>query len=59
MIFDVCGGRGCTECFFASIFSTELVRERWDAYRYVNMNESETRCEGRRVWSRIVLLGLS
>ena len=45
--------------FFASNFSTELVRERWDAYRYVNLNESETRCEGRRVWSRIVLVGLS
>ena len=35
--------------FFASNSSTEPVRERWDAYLYVNLNESETRCEGRRV----------
>ena len=53
MIFDVWGA-GMRGVFFASKFSTDLVREDGMRNRYVNLNESETRCKGRRVWSRNV-----
>lgn len=54
MIFDVLGGGDdarsvlCLQLFYGA------GEGRWDAYRYVNLNESETRCKGRRVWSRNV-----
>ena len=57
MIFDVCEGRGCAECSLPPFFLRSWCGKDGMRNRYVN--DSETRCKSRRVWSRSVLVGLS